>query len=178
MKKTQLYDESAKVYHRRYLHIQHAKYQAIAPHLSEGPVLDVGIGTGIGLCSLNDSHPIIGIDGSVEMLRFAVKHSKANKPRDETIFLLVASAEALPFRNHVFPVVISITVLQNLTNIGLGIEEIQRVIRANGLLAITALAKTISLEELEALFLPHFSLRSRFENLVNEDNGLILQFQN
>jgi ubiquinone/menaquinone biosynthesis C-methylase UbiE len=178
VKKTQRYDESAKVYHRRYLQIQLTKYQAIAPYLSERPVLDIGIGTGIGLHSLIDSCPVIGIDGSVEMLRFAAKHSKNNQLKHESIFLIVASAEALPFRDHVFPMVISITVLQNLTNIECGIKEIQRVLQAEGLLAVTVLAKIISLAELEAMFLPHFSLCSRFENLANEDNGLLLQLQN
>ncbi len=175
MKKVRLYDESAKSYHSRYLHIQQTKYQAIVTFLIESPVLDVGIGTGIGLTALLDFSPVIGVDGSVEMLRIALKQIKDLKTRRESIFLVVASAEMLPFRDHVFPTVVSITVLQNLTDISQGIQELERAIQANGILAVTTLAKTLSLQEIEDLFHQEFNIITRFHNLGNEDNGLIIR---
>ena len=175
MKKIRLYDESAKSYHNRYLQIQQTKYQAIVTYLIESPVLDVGIGTGIGLSALFDFRPVIGVDGSVEMLRIALEQIKDFKPRDESIMLVVASAEMLPFRNHVFPTVVSITVLQNLTDISQGIQELERAIQADGILAVTTLAKTLSLQEIEEMLHLEFAILTRFHNLANEDNGLIIK---
>jgi ubiquinone/menaquinone biosynthesis C-methylase UbiE len=175
VKKVRLYDESAKSYHRRYRQIQQTKYQAIVTYLTESPVLDVGIGTGIGLSVFVDFRPLVGVDGSVEMLQMAIEQIKGIKPRCETVFLVVASAEMLPFRDHVFPTVVSVTVLQNLTNISQGIQELERAIQVEGILAITALAKTLSLQELEDMFHREFVILARFHNLANEDNGLLIR---
>ncbi len=175
MKKVRLYDESAKSYHSRYLQIQQTKYQAIVTYLVESPVLDVGIGTGIGLSALLDFSPVIGVDGSVEMLRIAKEQIKDFQPGCESFFLVVASAEMLPFRNHVFPTVVSITVLQNLAEILQGIQELERAIQVGGILAVTALAKTLSLQEIENMLHLEFTILTRFHNLANEDNGLIIR---
>ena len=175
MKKIRLYDESAKSYHNRYLQIQQTKYQAIVTYLIESPVLDVGIGTGIGLTALLDFSPVIGVDGSVEMLRIAIEQIKDFKPRSESILLVVASAEMLPFRDHVFPTVVSITVLQNLADISQGIRELERAVQTDGILAVTTLAKTLSLQEIELMFHQEFAILTRFHNLANEDNGLIIK---
>ena len=175
MKKVRLYDESAKSYHSRYLQIQQTKYQAIVTYLIESPILDVGIGTGIGLTALFDFCPVIGVDGSVEMLRIAIEQIDDFKPRGESIMLVVASAEMLPFRDHVFPTVVSITVLQNLTDISQGIQELERAIQADGTLAVTTLAKTLSLQEIEDMLQREFAVLTRFHSLANEDNGLIIK---
>lgn len=175
MKKIRLYDEAAKSYHSRYLQIQQQKYQAIVTYLLESPVLDVGIGTGIGLSALFDFSPVIGVDGSVEMLRIAIEQIKDFQPRRESIFLVVASAEMLPFRDHVFPTVVSITVLQNLTDISQGIQELERAIQAEGILAVTTLAKTLSLQEIEDMLHRECVILTRFHNLASEDNGLIIR---
>ncbi len=175
MKKVRLYDESAKSYHSRYLQIQQTKYQAIVTYLIESPVLDVGIGTGIGLSALVDFSPVIGVDASVEMLRIAKEQIKDVKPRVNSIFLVVASAEMLPFRDHVFPTVVSITVLQNLTDVLQGVKELERAIQADGILAVTTLAKTLSLQEIEDMLHLEFAIVTRFHNLANEDNGLIIR---
>ena len=175
MKKVRLYDESAKSYHSRYLQIQQTKYQAIVTYLIESPVLDVGIGTGIGLSALVDFSPVIGVDASVEMLRIAKEQIKDVKPRVNSIFLVVASAEMLPFRDHVFPTVVSITVLQNLTDVLQGVKELERAIQSDGILAVTTLAKTLSLQEIEDMLHLEFAIVTRFHNLANEDNGLIIR---
>jgi len=175
VKKVRLYDESAKSYHSRYLQIQQTKYQAIVTYLIESPVLDVGIGTGIGLSALVDFSPVIGVDASVEMLRIAKEQIKDVKPRVNSIFLVVASAEMLPFRDHVFPTVVSITVLQNLTDVLQGVKELERAIQADGILAVTTLAKTLSLQEIEDMLHLEFAIVTRFHNLANEDNGLIIR---
>ncbi len=175
MCKVRLYNESAQSYHRRYTLIQRIKYQAIVTYLEKCLIVDVGVGTGIGLTSIVDFAPVVGVDWAIEMLRIADKQVKKSQRWNQAVSLVCASAEALPFRNHVFPTAISITVIQNLTNIQLGIQELIRIIQPRGTLAITTLEKILSIRELEAE-LSHLSgLIARLENLGKEDGGLIFQ---
>lgn len=173
--KVPLYDETAEVYHRRYYQIQRVKYQALVSYLREGPLLDVGIGTGIGLPSLIEHRPVVGVDLSVEMLEIAQQQIKANSHWDVVVSLVCASAERLPFRSHVFPIIVSVTLIQNLTEPKQGVHEFYRVLQLSGLLGMTALAKHISIQQLESLIVDRDLILVRLNNLANEDVGLILQ---
>jgi ubiquinone/menaquinone biosynthesis C-methylase UbiE len=173
--KVRLYDESAQSYHRRYRQIQHLKYQAIATYLENSPLVDVGVGTGIGLKSIVEFTPVVGVDWSIEMLRIAFKQIKKSRKCDQAIMLVCASAEALPFRDHAFPTAISITVIQNLSNIQVGIQELIRIVHPSGLLVVTALEKSLPLRKLEAKFNQISVPIARLENLGREDGGLIYQ---
>ncbi len=175
MPKTHLYDETAKEYHRRYRRIQRIKYQVLASQALQTPIIDVGIGTGIGLPALIDSGPIVGIDGSIEMLRIAQKEISKKLSWQEVVDLVCASAEAIPFRNQAFPMVISVTVIQNLSNKNRGTQEIMRICHADGLIFITTLSRTLSLKKLESLFSKKMIIIKRFFNLANEDDGLLLK---
>lgn len=175
MRKVRLYDETAQVYHRRYLRVQRLKYQAIAKYLQDKLVIDVGVGTGIGLPVIIDFAPLIGVDGSIEMLRIAVKQAQKIEKGKEVISFVCAAAEALPFKDQSFPTVVSITVIQNLANIQQGIQELRRVCKPSGLLIVTALAKAISFHELESLLKPQTLQITKLENLANEDHGIILR---
>ncbi|MFX1319527.1 MAG: class I SAM-dependent methyltransferase [Promethearchaeota archaeon] len=151
------------------------KYQAIAPFLIEGPIIDVGIGTGIGLPSLIKFSPIVGVDGAVEMLRYAIEQIKEENYKQRTVSLVCAVAEALPFRDHSVPTVVSITVIQNCADIHQGTAELIRVLQKDGLCAITSLSKTLPLDELESAIKADFALISQFENLADEDDGIVFQ---
>ena len=175
MSKVRLYNESAQSYHRRYSQIQRIKYQAIATYLNSCPLVDVGVGTGIGVPSIIEFAPIVGVDWAIEMLRIAYKQAKKSKQWNQAVSLVCASAEALPFRNHVFPTAISITVIQNLSNIQLGIQELTRIVQPRGTLAITTLEKSLPVQELETKLSQLSNPIVRFENLGNEDGGLIFQ---
>lgn len=175
MSRVHLYDESAQTYHRRYQQIQQMKYQAIIPYLQNRPVVDVGIGTGIGIPYLSPLTPVVGLDASIEMLRFTSEFICGEKRRIMTISLVCASAEALPLRNNIFPSTVSITVLQNLEDKRKGLQELVRITHPGGLLAITALAKIVSLEALKALINDSLSIIKQFETVANEDVGLVLQ---
>ncbi|MFX0169223.1 MAG: class I SAM-dependent methyltransferase [Candidatus Hodarchaeota archaeon] len=175
MRKVRLYDESAAAYHRRYQQIQQIKYRAIANYLQAGPVVDVGIGTGIGLPILIDFAPVIGIDGAIEMLRIAQAQAQNPSNRQEPIHLVCGSAETLPLRTSAFPIAVSITVLQNLANIDAGINELLRITQINGLVAVTALAKVLSLRDLKTRFNSSVINLAELESLSNEDVGLILR---
>ena len=173
MCKFRLYDESAQSYHRRYSQIQRMKYQAIVTYLERCPLVDVGIGTGIGLASIIEFTPIVGVDWAIEMLRIALKQVRKINEWNQSISLVCASAEALPFRNNVFPTVVSITVIQNLNNIQRGIQELIRILQPRGILAITTLEKCLPIQELETKFYRLSTPIVRLENLGNEDGGLI-----
>ena len=177
MPKIRRYDETAEVYHRRYQHIQRVKYQAITPFLVEGPLIDVGIGTGIGLPVLREFTPIIGVDGSHQMLQFAKQQITENNQWQTRICLVCAAVDMLPFRRQVFPTVLSITVLQNLDDINQGYQELLRVSRLGGVLAITVLGKVISLTQLESIMNKTGIPIATFEALANEDVGMILKRQ-
>jgi len=173
MDKLRLYDESAVTYHRRYRQIQRAKYQALAPYLREGPLVDVGVGTGIGLSTLTAFHPVVGVDGSIEMLRLAQNSVAPRKAR--AVSLVCAEATELPFRAGSFSAVVSVTMLQNLSDVRQGVRELVRAVQPGGLLGITALARSLPLRELEALAAPATALVARLTDLANEDDGLILR---
>ena len=175
MRKIRLYDESATVYHRRYQEIQSRKYQAVVNHLERGPLIDVGIGTGIGLPFTARFPPVIGVDGSIEMLRIASRELQKLSENYNMIHLVCSSAEALPFRAAVVSTVLSITVLQNLSNIDLGFEELIRVAQIDGVVAVTVLAKTLSVSELKARLNSSVAQLVEFELLANEDVGLIIR---
>ena len=175
VRKIPLYDESATVYHRRYQEIQARKYLAVVTHLETGPLIDVGIGTGIGLPFTARFPPVIGVDGSIEMLRIANTEARQLSEQSNTIYLVCSSAEALPFRAAVVPTVVSITVLQNLSNVDLGFEELLRVAHIDGLVAITVLAKTMSMNDLKVRLNSSVAQLVEFELLANEDVGLIIR---
>ena len=175
MRKVRLYDESATVYHRRYRQIQQRKYQAIVNHLESGPLIDVGIGTGLGLPYIIRFSPIVGVDGSIEMLRIAYKEAQEFSNHRSAIHLVCSSAEALPFRTGAVSTVVSITVLQNLPNIDLGFEELLRITHVDGLVAVTVLEKTLSMNDLKARLNPTVVQLVEFELLSNEDVGFIVR---
>jgi ubiquinone/menaquinone biosynthesis C-methylase UbiE len=178
VRKIRLYDESATVYHRRYREIQARKYQAVVNHFETGPLIDVGIGTGIGFPFIVRFPPVIGVDGSIEMLRIANTEAQQLSEAGNMIYLVCSSAEALPFRSGVVPTVVSITVLQNLSNVDLGFEELLRVAHIDGLVAVTVLAKTLSMNDLKARLSPSVTQLVEFELLANEDVGFIIRVIN
>jgi len=172
--KLRVYDETAEAYHRRYRHIQLKKYTALISYLREGPVVDVGVGTGIGLPVLLSIRPVVGIDGSIGMLRIAQRQIR-DKLAPLDIPLICASASALPIRSRAVPTVVCITVLQNLPNPILGLGELLRIAIPGGLVGVTALSKTLSLRHLESHTVGRAEIVDRLHSLSNEDDGLILK---
>jgi ubiquinone/menaquinone biosynthesis C-methylase UbiE len=170
-----LYDESAPIYHKRYLHIQWRKYQAITPFLHEGPVIDVGVGTGIGLPSLKGLCSVVGVDGSIEMLGLAIRRNNEWKHLLSLVCFVCAVAEALPFRTSCVPTVISITMLQNLADAQLGLDELIRILEKDGELAVTSLSQILPLQKIEAGLKVNYTLITRFEGLAEEDDGLLIR---
>ncbi|RLG57325.1 MAG: malonyl-[acyl-carrier protein] O-methyltransferase BioC, partial [Hadesarchaea archaeon] len=89
----QRYDETAKIYDKRYEEIQHAKYRLVLENLPSKikRLLDLGCGTGMFLNELSSrSEFVVGLDVSSEMLEVA-------KGRAGRAHLVLADADALPF---------------------------------------------------------------------------------
>ncbi len=175
MRKVQLYDETAPAYHRRYRQIQRTKYQAISPYLHVEPIVDVGIGTGIGLPSLASFSTIVGVDGAIEMLRVANEQVRQLSRRPSVLSLICAFVEALPFRESCIPTILSITMIQNISDIQQGLGELSRVLQTKGILAVTSLSRILPFHDLLSNFKEEFKVIASFENLANEDDGIIMQ---
>ncbi|MFX1564565.1 MAG: class I SAM-dependent methyltransferase [Promethearchaeota archaeon] len=145
------------------------------PFLQEGPIIDIGVGTGIGLSTLLDLSLVVGVDGSIEMLGLAVKRENEWKHLSFLVCFVCAVAEALPFRAGCVPTVISITMLQNLANVRLGLGELIRILQKEGKLAVTSLSRILPLQKIEAGLKVNYTLVKRFESLAEEDDGLLIQ---
>lgn len=95
---------------------------------ARGRVLDVGCGTGrnLPLYGLNAA-PVVGVDVSMEVLRSARKKA----PRAT---LLLASVEALPFKDGSFHTVVSGLCFCSVPDPARGLAEVRRVLAPGGAL--------------------------------------------
>lgn len=92
-------------------------------------ILDVGCGTGISTHFFAEKgFQIIGIDPAIELLN--------NKVTDKQ--LIKAPAENIPFEDNSFDIVISLTAIQNFSDVKKGLTEIKRVGKAKFMLTFLA----------------------------------------
>ncbi len=98
----------------------------------EGPVLDVGCGTGELLNTLSTLgfQPVIGTDASPTALNFADNSS------GQSGSLTSSLAEHLPFADETFALVTSLDVVEHLDDDVAAIQEYRRVARPGGLVVI------------------------------------------
>jgi ubiquinone/menaquinone biosynthesis C-methylase UbiE len=92
---------------------------------ARGRILDIGCGTGRNLPLYAQGAEVVGADIRVELLLAARKRAP-DRP------LLLASAEALPFRDHVFDTVVSGLVFCSVPDALIGLREAHRVLRPDG----------------------------------------------
>ena len=127
---------------------QMKKLEIVKNHLNITPetkLLDVGCGTGISSifnCS------VVGVDPSKALLDIA-------REKFPKIAFKQASAEQLPFANHSFDIVISITAIQNFESIKHGLQEIKRVGKKQ--FALSFLKKSNKAKMIEAVITKTFS---------------------
>jgi len=92
---------------------------------ARGRTLDVGCGTGRNLPLYASGVRVVGLDPSVE----AVGRARRRAPH---VPLVLASAEALPFRAQVFDTVVSSLVFCSVPEPARGLAEVRRVLRPGG----------------------------------------------
>jgi len=145
------YDSSAKVYDAQYAEEQDAKIKAALSHLNleeSSLVLDVGCGTGLLFEHLGNSVKLLmGLDLSSGILKEAKKRTK----RFPRTALIRADADFAPFPNGIFDGVFAITLLQNMPNPPLTLQEIRRVSKASSIFVVTGLRKAYSHDAFKGL---------------------------
>lgn len=101
---------------------------------SNDRVLDIGCGTGALLQQIASNYPqsqLFGVDPVAEMLAIARQKLPSNTE------LKQGWAEALPFENEQFDVVVSCNMFHYIRQPVIALQEMRRVLRSNGQLIIT-----------------------------------------
>ncbi len=147
------------IYDRRYKVIQFEKFEPFWEPTYQDPIilLDYGCGTGLLWDFYNSKYQnrlhngkirFISIDISKGMLNiFKNKLNLANKSPKlhlNDVHLVCCDGEHLPFRSNHFRYIYAITSLQNLSNLDLGLKEINIVKKKSAIIAISYLRKKIS----------------------------------
>ncbi|MBN1274894.1 methyltransferase domain-containing protein [Candidatus Woesearchaeota archaeon] len=129
------YDRLAPGYDELYGEEQSRKLDIIMARLAreelDGAVLDVGCGTGASLDRLAEASgvPCVGVEPSAGM-------ASLYRGGQE---LISGRAEELPFPDGYFSAVVSVTAVQNFSDVSLGISEMVRVLRRGGPLLVSCL---------------------------------------
>jgi demethylmenaquinone methyltransferase/2-methoxy-6-polyprenyl-1,4-benzoquinol methylase len=101
----------------------------------EPRILDIGCGTADLSLAFSRMGPVVGCDFCHPMLRIGAEKTARTYNR-RPILLLGADALRLPFPGETFDVAVSAFVLRNLASIEAGLDEMRRVLRHGGVLAI------------------------------------------
>jgi ubiquinone/menaquinone biosynthesis C-methylase UbiE len=140
----QQYDVTAKGYDELHGEEQNAKYQATLKNIDVfgGVVLDVGCGSGLFFKDVADKAKlVIGIDFSRNLLLLAKDKARGLG----NVFVVQSDADHLPFVDGLFDGVFAFTVLQNMPQFSVALDEWRRVAKKNGKVVVTALKKAFSL---------------------------------
>lgn len=145
------YDTIAKGYDSLYMTEQLKKFVNIKDLIkTTGLILDLGCGTGFVTEKLDNA---IGIDYSIKMLKLCPKNLR----------VVCANSSRLPFKSEVFDLVFSLTVLQDVSDIEMAINEIKRVLRPKGNIILSVLNKN-KINEIRKL------LKKKFKKLKEKEN--------
>lgn len=152
------YDETAAGYNELHGEEQTRKAKTILAYLQEHKLindhtrlLDVGAGT---------THITALFPGNKTAIEPAKALLKQNK--DRSITLVHGSAEALPFADAWFDLVICLTAIHNFTDIKKGISEIKRV--AAKTVVITVLKKSPKAQDIEKELRKQFTVAATFDD--------------
>jgi malonyl-CoA O-methyltransferase len=145
------YNITSDSYDEQYAQEQVAKYRAVQNVLNclGGVVLDVGCGSGLFFSFVADSvQLVVGVDISRNLLRKA----KVSALSFCNVHVVQADADYLPFKEDVFDVVFSFTMLQNMPVPKRTLCEFKRQIGVGGKLVVTGLKKVFGLVDFLDLF--------------------------
>lgn len=161
MKKINYYDNIATGYEELHKEEQLKKIKLIKKYFKvkeEERLLDVGCGT--GLTTIPWKCKRYGIDPSKRLLEKA-------REKYKNIIFRQASAENIPFKNNFFNVVISVTAIQNFTDIKKGLREIKRV--GKNKFVLTFLKKSKKKDKIIELIKKYFKIKK----VIEEEKDLI-----
>jgi ubiquinone/menaquinone biosynthesis C-methylase UbiE len=153
-----------RLYDIRYRQEQEAKYEAMLGSLNPGPldvVLDDGCGTGLLLGRLDSCY--VGLDMSMGLLSTARGLSKEHA----CSHIILADADNLPFRRHVFDIVFAVTLIQNTPYPERTLDEIVYASKVGARVAITALRKAFTVESFSQLL---NSSGLRLEKMISDES--------
>ncbi len=145
------YDRLATIYDAQYSEEQNEKMKTALRSLhikDEDYVLDLGCGTGLLFKHIgNRAKLLVGLDISTKIL----KEAKSRAKRFPNVAVLRADADLTPFPNEIFDAVFAITLLQNMPNPLLTLQEIRRNSKHHAFIAITGLKKEFTLDSFTRL---------------------------
>jgi len=104
-------------------------------HSPHPQILDIGCGTGDLSLAFASSGSVVGCDFSHPMLRVGCAKVGA-RAAPNPVWLIEADALMLPFALGQFDAAVSAFVLRNLADARRGIEEMRRILRPGGILAV------------------------------------------
>ncbi|MDR0797612.1 MAG: class I SAM-dependent methyltransferase [Nitrososphaerota archaeon] len=150
------YNITSGSYDEQYAQEQEAKYCAVQKVLNwsgdcgcGGVVLDVGCGSGLFFsCVADKVQSVVGVDISRNLLLKAKVRAKFFC----NVHVVQADADFLPFKDSLFDVIFSFTVLQNMPIPKKTLCEFKRHITTGGKLVVTGLKKVFGLTVFLDLF--------------------------
>lgn len=118
-----------------------AEKEYLSTHIeSDSFVLDIGCGEGRSMQSiLQKTQSVYGIDNDQK----AVDDARKRFEKIDTVKVVVASADKLPFEDETFDTVIMMNVFYNLDNLkDISLLEVSRVLKNNGIFILSSYAET------------------------------------
>jgi ubiquinone/menaquinone biosynthesis C-methylase UbiE len=155
------------MYDMRYSEEQKLKIEAALKEMKvkrQCSILDVGCGTGALFNYVADkAETIVGVDVSRKTLLQAKKRAK----NFGNIYLILADADNIPFKECLFDYVFGITILQNMPKPIKTLREIRRVAKNYAKIVVTGMKKAFTLEEFRKLLSD-----ANLESVAFRDEGL------
>lgn len=135
-------------------------------------VLDVGCGTGLLFDHIEESvGQIVGVDFSPGILKVAAERCR-NLRKGYKVSMIRADADSLPFPEEIFDKVFAFTLLQNMPDPIMTLQETMRVARTDSMIVITGLKKFFSEERIKSV-LGAAGLEVSLTRTVNQAQDLI-----
>ena len=152
------YDLTSDFYDKRYVKIQHEKYNLVFQNfeLTNKIILDAGCGTGLLFDYFLNfferkfivNYHYVAIDISNNMLKeFKSKLEQKVESIRTNVNLILSDLENLPIRENIFDSIYSFTSFQNLPDIFKGLSESFRVIKDGADVYFSILKKKLNMEQ-------------------------------
>jgi ubiquinone/menaquinone biosynthesis C-methylase UbiE len=137
-----------------------------------GDVLEIGIGTGLNLGLYPSGASLHAIDPSAPAIEVA--HARAAR-LGRQVTLVVGEAEALPFRDDSFDVVVGTFVLCTVRDVATTLAEVRRVLRDGGTLRVMEHGRSerASVARLQTLMAPSWAVMAGGCRLDHDVRGAI-----